>query len=434
MEKNKGQVLVGAIILLAVLAIIVPAMVMYIRNETKWSMKQAQNSNAFQLVEGALDRGYQKVTESTATWTAIKNGQALTGFDLSTPTAYTDLDGGSYTIGITSGTETGTVVITAIARDKNLKETRALKAVYANSVMGNISIVAADGVAITGNNIQVEWGAVTSPKTVDTGGKNHPSFWSANDIQSNGVSLDTDGPGGNNCDPGTCWWWHSYQTQLPPFPAVNTEGYKDLAIGPDPANPLHDPCGNHYYQPGDWSTNCNSLVGGTYYIAGNWTNFKSAIIGNVIIMGNMEFKNGSQATVGSYAATVPPVAWKQYCNDWDYYLDNYDAPLNAISPAVPACFGSLNNTYRPTGLTKSINPAIHGFVYVGKNLSLPNGGGSDDLVHGAIVVKGTANIDSNSHCKIYYDPAVAQDILTTNYTLVRTSWQDITTPWPAALP
>lgn len=418
MKRRKGQLLVGAILLMAVLAIILPIMVMYVQNEAKWSVKQGQNTNAFQLAEGALDRGYQKVMESTQTWRAVLAGQVLPGmnFDIS----YTDLSGGTYAVSVTSGPGEQEVTIIGVGRDKMNKEVRALKGVYVNSMMDDVSIAAAKGVTMNGNNIEVEWGAVSSPQAINILTKTHPSYWSAA-----GIDLDTNGTAHPNDDANN-WWWHSYYTELPPMPSVDFAAYKSSAI--DSGN---DPCGNAYYQPGNWSTNCNSSTGKTYYIEGNWTGFKSAIVGNIIVMGNFTFSNGAQPTLGSYTATVPPTAWKQYCNDWAYYRTEYDP---ALPIATPACFGDIDNGYRPTGLTKSINPAIHGFMYVGGNLTLPNGGGSSDLLHGAIIVNGNADINSNSHCKVYYDASVASNILTTNIYLVRQSWQDTTTPWPATLP
>ena len=67
MKNRKAQVLLGVIVLLVVLAILIPTMVKYVQHEAKWSVKQGQNTNAFQLAEAAVDRGYQKIAESTAT-------------------------------------------------------------------------------------------------------------------------------------------------------------------------------------------------------------------------------------------------------------------------------------------------------------------------------------------------------------------------------
>jgi len=245
--------------------------------------------------------------------------------------------------------------------------------------------------------------------------KSHPSYWSAA-----AIDKDTNGGDQENCDKPNCWWWHSYYTALPPMPKISPASYRQAA-----KDAGTDPCGNLYYQSGSYSGNCDSLNGKTYFVEGNWTGFRSAIIGNIYVMGNFTFKNGSQGTVGAYNAKLPPEAWKQYCNDWAYYRSEFDS----APPASPACFGSLNNSYRTTGITIPIDPAIHGFLYVGGNLTLPNGGGSDDLLHGVIMVMGIADINSNSHCRIYYDPEVAASIMTTNITLSRQSWQDTTAQW-----
>ncbi|OGS12691.1 MAG: hypothetical protein A2234_03045 [Elusimicrobia bacterium RIFOXYA2_FULL_58_8] len=420
MRKRHGQLLVGAILLVAVLAIIIPVMVMYVQNEAKWSVKQGQNTNAFQLAEGAVDRGYQKVIESTQTWKQIQDGQAIPCMSFNC--SFTDLSGGTYAVSVTSGPNSGEVTIVGVGRDKMNKEVRALRAVYANQILNNISIQADNGVSMNGNNIQVEWGAVSSPKTISILSKTYPSYWSAASIDK-----DTNGSTPQNCDSPDCWWWHSYYTALPPTPTVDFAAYKSSAIASG-----NDPCGRAYYQPGNFSSNCTSLTGKPYYIEGNWTSFRSAIIGSVIVRGNLSFHNGGNPQVGAYAATVPPAAWKQYCNStaWAYYRATYDS----VPPASPPCFGNINYSYNATGVTKVINPGVHGFMYVGGNLTLPNGGGCSDLLHGSMIVAGIADIGSNSHCRIYYDPVVAINILTANLNLVRQSWQDVTTAWPAALP
>ncbi|HAH32464.1 MAG TPA: hypothetical protein DCL44_09160 [Elusimicrobia bacterium] len=428
MKKKKGQILVGVIVLLVVLAILVPVMVNYVQNEAKWSVKESQNTNAFQLAESSVDRAYQKIVESTATWAALQSGEQLTGYMFDT--VYSDLAGGTYTISITSGPLTQQATIIGIGRDKQNKEVRALKVVYGNSVLSDTSIAAANGVLMSGNGIQVEWGAIASPKEVNMYDKTHPSFWSAAGIKNGSHAsdyADTNGATPPNCDSPDCWWWHSYNTTLPPMPTINFEAYKSSAIAAG-----NDPCGRAYYQAGNFSSNCTSTAnpGKTYYIEGNWTGFNSAIIGNVIVRGNLTYSNGAQPSVHEHAV-VPPTAWKQYCNDWDYYRSEFDS-----TPAAdPPCLGGLSDSYRVSGVTYAIDAGIHGFVYVGGDFTIPNGGGSSDLIHGAIVVNGTANIDCNSSdCRIYYDPDVASNIMTTTVNLTRQSWQDSSRSWPSTLP
>lgn len=417
MRRRRGQLLVPALLLLLVLAIIIPIMVFYVQNEARWSAKQGQNTNAFQLAEAAVERGYQKVTESTTTWAAIQAGQTLAGFNLDTP--YNDLGSGSYAVSITKGSDPQTVAIIGIGRDSNLKEVRALEVVYVNSLVdGSVGIIAAGGVAMSGANVNVEWGSIVSPKTISIGSKKHPYYWSASSID-----LDANGPTPPNCDQPNCWWWRSYDSQIPPMPSIDFGAYQSSA-----AASLTDSCGNSYYRDGSYDkhtfNNCTDTGGHTYYVTGNWDDFKSAVAGNIIVLGNLNFANGGQATLPAYNAQIPSTAWRQYCNDWATYKSNYD-------PGTPySSCPSPSSGYAPASLTKSIDPAIHGLVYVGGDLTIPNGGGNSDLIHGVFIVQGAADINANSHAHVYYDSLIAANIQTTVILLTRQSWKDVVRQWP----
>ena len=193
MKNRKGQILLGVIALLVVMAILIPAMVKYIQNESKWSEKERENINAFQLAESSVDRAYQKLVESTTTWAALKNGQIPAGFNFDT--VYSDMDGGTYTISITSGPGLEQATIIGVGRDKQKKETRALKVVYGNASISNSAILALQGITLDGSNEQVEWGCVMAPGSIDPNGRNHPQFYSASSIigkDENPAQLNTD--------------------------------------------------------------------------------------------------------------------------------------------------------------------------------------------------------------------------------------------------
>ena len=426
MRQRRGQLLVGVLILMLVLAIIVPTMVTYLQNEAKWSVKQGQNSNAFQLAEAAIDRGYQKLTESTGTWKNLQTtGASIQNFRFDK--AYNDLPGGSYAIAISSGPSLESATVIGVGRDRNLKETRSLKVVFSNSVMGNAAIQAADGVTMSGKNVDVEWGSIISPKTVDIGNKLHPAYYSAASVIVNGTTF---GPSDSHCDSPNCWWWKSYYSGVPTTPPIDFISYQSsaaasLATGCTVGSGKSKTTLN-YYTDGNVDGSCTDLSGKTFYVTGNWTNFDGKIVGNVIVLGNLSYQNGTLTTITNYAATVPPTAWKNYCNDWASY--------QAYDPAAvgqPACFGSINSSYQASGVTYTIGPTMKGFMYVGGDLSLPNGGGNSGILHGCIIVEGNADVNTNSHGRIYYDHTVAAQILTTRIVLTRLSWQDIVLEWPS---
>ncbi|MDD5627488.1 MAG: hypothetical protein PHU21_00370 [Elusimicrobia bacterium] len=431
MAKRRGQLLVGVLLLLMLLALIVPAMVSYIQSESRWTVKQGQSANAFQLAEAAVDRGYQKVTESTGVWKSLQQGIPITNYHFDR--SYDELEGGSYAIDVSSGPGEQSVTITGIGRDKRRKEVRALQVVYANASMGNSAIEAANGVTMSGSNVDVEWGSIMSPKTIDVGDKLHPAYYSASNIIVDGTNY---GPTDAHCDSPNCWWWKSYWSGVPPIPPIDFGSYQSSAAasGYAPYPACYTGSGKSkakisYYTVGDLSpTSCTDLSGNTYYVTGSWNNFDGAIAGNVIVLGNLSFQNGSLNTIPTYAARVPGTAWKNYCNDWASY-QAYDSGASG----QPACFGSLNNTYKATGVTYDIGPAVHGFMYVGGDLSLPNGGGNSGILHGVIVVNGRADVNTNAHGRIYYDDSIAANILVTKIELSRQSWQGVLLPWPASL-
>jgi hypothetical protein len=427
MSKRRGQMLVGVLLLMMILAIIVPAMVTYLQNEAKWSVKQGQNSNAFQLAEAAVDRGFQKLTESTSTWKSLQGGESIPYFRFDR--SYEELPGGSYAVAISSGPDLETATVIGIGRDRNRKEVRALKVVFANASMGNAAIQAAKGVTMSGKNVDVEWGSIISPKTIDIGNKLHPAYYSAAGVIVNGTTY---GPNDAHCDSPNCWWWKSYYSGVPAMPPINFGAYQSSASasGATGCTTGHGKSATtlNYYTNGNVDGSCTDLSGKTFYVTGNWDNFDGKIVGNVIVLGNLSYQNGNLTTLTPYGAVVPATAWKNYCNDWAAY-QAYDS--NAAGQ--PACFGSINSTYRASGVTYTIAPTVHGFMYVGGDLSLPTGGGNSGILHGSIVVNGNADVNTNSHGRIYYDDGVASRVLLTRVMLTRQSWQDVVLAWPSGL-
>ena len=417
MKNEKGQILVVVLLILVIAATLVPVMVLYTMRQSNWTNGQTRSTHAFHLAESGIEKGYYEISVATLTWVNLQKGTLISGFQCDT--AYTDVTGGRYCVSITSGPSTQEATITSIGIDSMSKQVRAIQAVYANSVLSNIGIQAANGVDMSGNNDNVEWGAIVSPKAITINSKSHPTYWSAGSIDK-----DTNGASPPNCDQPNCYWWHSYYSNIPPMPAIDFSFYKSSAIASGT-----DPCGYKYYIPASstpWTNNCNDSSGKPRYVEGDWTSYSSAIVGTIIITGSMSWSNGSQPSVTSYNATLPPQAWKQYCNDWSAYT--------AYDGSFP--FSGCTTTptgYQRTGITSNISPSIHGLLYVGGNFSIPNGGGNSDLLHGVIIIQGTANISTNSHGHIYYDQNAASNVQTTTILLSRQSWQDVLVGWPSGL-
>ncbi len=446
MIKKKGQIMIGAILLLVILAVLVPAMVRYVQNEARWSTKQGQNSNAFQLAEAALDRGYQKVTESTNTWVTIQAGTQLTGFKFDT--SYTELSGGSYAISITSGPGSQVVTIVGVGRDKNQKEVRALQAVYANSPLGANAIQSGNTLSLSGSN-EVEWGSVVSANQITIPvATNHPQFYSAANI----VGKDSNGSTPPNTD---SVQWYSYYSAIPPAPYIDFDFYKSSAIATgtcisesaaDQAlgctNSGISACGASGWSGGgdhDCSTGAASKAckGYAWYIncptngITITSNNNSWLTGTMIVIGNLTVQ--ASAASGTESPKLPQIAWKQYGNDWAYYLTNFG---NGCSPAentvVPSFPGLTSSHLSPVACTKTLsNVLLHGFLYVSGNASFQSGGVAR-VIGGAYIV-GSTSVAAGGYI-VYSDPLVSQNLITTRLVLSRASWQDSLLGWPPALP
>lgn len=458
LKNESGVLLVGVIVMMIVLAIIIPAMVSYVQNESRWTIKESRNVLAFQLAEAAIDRAFRKVSESTMTWKGIQDASFPAGYMFNQ--SYTDVgvSGGSYTIGLSSGPEKNEVTIIGIGRyilNKSTAEVRAIKAIFINAPLGDIAIRSNSTVSLTGTNAIVHWGAVISPKAITqslsqgTFGK-YPQYYSASS-----VSMDPKGASGQpNCDYPKCHQWWSYKKDIPADPGIDTADYLDDAnvvnAGcPSGGSPAASPAGSCYF-PGSqtWGANntpCSSMTGlydcdndRTIYIEGNLTVTAGIYIkGNLIVTGSVNLPNGLAGLGDNIDATLPRKAWMQYGNAWD---DIYKLAKDDDSPAVywdterPDAFPGISSDHMgPANRVLKLDKVmVNGFFYVGSNLTQGSGGG-DEKILGAMYVGGTVNVETNNF-SVYYQEAAGEAIKTTQILLSRKSWLDLhNRPWPDGL-
>jgi len=426
--NRRGQILPGAIAMLVVLAVMVPAMVMWVQRETVFASKQSMNTTAFHLAEAAGEKAYLYISLSTITWTQIQAGQSQPDYRFDK--SYTDIEGGTYAISITSGPASEQVTIITVGRDRYNKETRALKIVYSNSILGDTAIYAGQGVRIAGG-ANVEWGAVMSPATIDATARNHPQFWSASQITGKDTNANP-----ANCDSPGCCQWHSFSKNLPTPPDIDFDFFRSSAAA-STGCPDHNGArgktlagvaspGSCYYTSADnWD---NTTSGKTIFIEGDLTVKSPGMFhtGTMIVKGNVNLPNGVWGA-GTATMTMPNKAWKQYCNDWAKYL-TYDT--TCPHPNFPG----INSTYTAPVVTKvSSKLAVNGFIYVGGNFNNGGGGGGGSDIYGVLYTIGTSTLSAASTIDFYYNGSAANGIVTTNVSLTRSSWQNDTRGWPAGL-
>ena len=416
--RRDGQVLPGAVALLVILLVMVPSIVFWIQREAIFSAKQSENTIAFHLAEAGVEKAYLFISQSTITWTALQAGTAQDDYRFDK--AYTDIPGGKYAISIGSGPGTQQVTIISVGKDARNRETRALRVVYTNSVMGDTAIYAGQGVRIAGGT-NVEWGAVMSPATIDATGRNHPQYWSASQIT--GKDTNANPP---NCDSPACCQWHAYQANLPTPPSLNFDFYRTSAAATAGCPAGGTPAGSCYYS-GSVANWDNTTAGKTIFIEGDLSVKSPGMFhtGTLIVMGNINLPNGVWGK-GNVAMSMPNTAWKQYCNDWAAY--------QAFDAGAPAAFPGLNSTYTSGAITvNSTKISVNGFLYVGGNFNNGGGGGGNSDVYGVLYAVGTSTLSAASPIDFYYNGSATSNLVTTNVSLIRSSWKDELTGWPPGL-
>lgn len=423
----RGQILVGVILVLMALLIMVPALVTWVQQESKISVKDKKSATAFNLAQAAVERGMWKLKSSTSTWSTASVGTVIPGYDFDV--TYTDVPGGSYRIRFEEGTLNGSTVVTVWGegRDDARKEIRSIKAVYQNmSIPG--AIIAGGNLSQSGTSV-VHWGPVMAMGPITISGsalttgyprklsKQYVSPWDSSVNPPNTDSLE---------------WWSDYD--VPELPVFDFTAMKSSAIATNTYN-----CG------GIWNasvanqilcntgcTVCNIRGMANDSRAANnyiWYWDQDVIIngtgikGTTIVRGNMTL-NGPDVGNSNINMRIPYGAWREYQKVDDAAANEYPGDNGYQSVKNEYQIGS--NSGAEGGATGS-DLGFNGFVYIGGDITMQSG--SDADVYGAVWVVGNwISLDNNI---IFFNDQL--NVPTLNVVLVRQSWQEVTpdtTAWP----
>lgn len=464
MKNSKGQILAGAVLLLTVLLILVPAVIYWVQNESHWGVSEEQTTTAFDLADAAVQRGYWEVHSSTITCAEALAGQTIAGYNFDT--TYTDMPGGSYRIKISSS---GTNLITVIGegRDSRKKQVRAIQGVFENETV--YSPLMAQGMISWGKGLGVYWGPIMSQGNLQLT-SDYVANWYFPQLYAKGdVIGTTNNPRDTNwpLPPSTdgLTWWANYQ-YVPPLPVLDFAELRSSAAATNTLNvygckdstpvgnwDLRSSCtssGNHNTHFGDsynyklgaknqpnnsyvWYWDGDLTLSGAY--CGNSPcNESTGLYGTVIVRGNLTVDTPGEY---SYVGHVPTNAWVQ---EQKLTKTAYDTSASGEYPADLGLHDS-NSTFK-FGTDSWTQPAgggsgwvstvgIRGFTYVGGNLVI------DQFMdfNGAVWVNGSvvANNGSNTaFCAIYYNDQIS--LPTLNVVLVQQSWKEISpstlSSWP----
>lgn len=433
---SSGQILVGVVVALLMIAIFVPMIVNYVREEARWSTKQKRTTSAFHLAEAAVDRGIWKLTESDENWTDAKDGNDITGYE--NDVEYTDVAGGLYRILFSSGPNSGEVTVLGTGRDTSTKEVRAVQAIYTKAAI-NAGLQVEGGMDYR-PNMEVHWGPVVNYTSINQSPSDYfPRKYSKGQITGRDTVNDS-----VNTD--TLEYW-AFNTDLGTPPQVDLDHYKTVAkasvipvdngVGSitqiKSGSPLAiaSPTGSGYFslltggensgasglrfddKSGNVSPNAYRFQNSTSVIyidgtSGQETQMtsKSYLQVNAMIVAGHDLDCNAD-DFDNFNATVPANAALEYQHA---SLSSYTWP-GKTAPGPGNCCYDIDNL------------AGHGFFYVGGDMS--NAGGGTTFI-GVVDVIGTITMNTVT---IYYDSAIASGIKLKAGSPRRISWKEIKTTW-----
>lgn len=439
-RRARGQTLVMVLLILSVTAIMIPAIVFWLRSEAKWSVKESRNTVAFNLADGAVERGMWKLKSSTSTWDAAAKGTLIAGYN--NDLTYSDMPGGYYRIKFSSGPSAGRVTVIGEGKDTSSNEIRAVQVVFQNSSVPGAVI--ARGVITWANAFSAHWGPIMSQNNINITDANAAQDYFPRKLSkqvvtcnSKGYARDTNGLDPPNTD--GVEWWSGYN--VPDLPVLDFEAMKSSAIATNTYNiygckktgaswdgrsscsinvtPHAQHFGNPWYHP-------LARKNYTWYwdsdvtLAGSTGDDGCGIWGTVICRGNLTLATGDNY---SYTGHVPPEAWMEYGkitkSGGDTSTKN-QYPADDGYQKSRSTFGFGSETWTGGPIAGNTDIGIRGFIYCGGNLDIE---GPLDI-NGAVWVEGTVSKAVGSErCVIFFDDTL--NVPSLNVVLVRKSWAEI---------
>ncbi|MBI4368868.1 MAG: hypothetical protein HY547_01420 [Elusimicrobia bacterium] len=431
-QNSPGIALVSILICLMILLISVPAIVNWIFEDTRQSVKIQKSTLAYNLAEGAIDRGMWKLKSSTSSWADAINNVVISNYNFDK--TFDDLAGGYYRVKFASGPSTNQVTIYGEGKDLDSKEIRSIECVVENTIIN--SSLLSEGTLYLKNHLGIiNWGPIIAHENLDMTDSQSASRYFPRKFSKQVV----DGHGGyprdeNGLDPpntDNVEWWSDYD--VPDLPllqfntmrssaeangTLNVYRYWDSKVGSWVTGAAASP----YFEDSDSYTNSqNDLI---WYWDGN-VEFTDTIgiKGNVIIRGNMTV---SGTSVLNYTGSVPPNAWKEYQKQDTALASEYPADngLGAVNSTFN--FGSESwNAGAIYGVSdvpgaSDTDIGFKGFVYVGGNLNFS----SHVDINGAAWVVGTVDrTQGTGKIYVYYDNNL-KNIPVSNISLAIISWEE----------
>ena len=459
--RQSGQILAGVVMVILLLMVVVPAMVRWVQNEAKLSVKDQQSTGAFNLAEAAIERGVWALKASTGSWARARDGEVTAGYDFDV--TYRDIPGGSYRIRFSTASG-GRVQIDGEGRDALNKETRAIRALYANRALPGPMLTS--GIMTYSGAFECHWGPVMAQNNITISGnaatEYFPRKFSKQVVQGTaGQPRDTNGLTAPNTD--GVEWWSDYA--VPALPTLDFATMRTSAAANGTLNyyngwasshtltgystPLanHGSCckagsaaahpaphSDHFFDSNHHPLSKANLIwywDGNLTLTGNNGNcHRMGLYGTLIIRGNLNIETGD---CYAFTGPVPATAWMEYARIKTAQVDSatanqYPADNGYQQNRLTFSHGSETWTGGPPSADTDVG--LRGFIYVGGNFTIVQNAKSDFA--GVIWVNGNVtNQNSGERSLVFYDSTL--DVPVLNVILTRDSWQEVSpsaVAWP----
>lgn len=245
-DSSRGQILVAVVLAMVALLIMVPALVQWVRQEAKLSVKDRKSTTAFNLAQAAVDRGFWKAKSSTGTIAMALAGTPIAGYEFDV--TYGDLPGGTYRVKLSSAPNKS-ILIVGEGRDSANKETRAVSATFQNRTL--YSPLLATGDVSYKKGVSIFWGPIMSQGNIRL--DNTTAQWyfpqkyaKASVVGTGGNPRDTTFPLPPNTD--NVEWWANYR-YVPELPILDFVSLRSSAAATNTLNVYGCTNGTHYTNP-----------------------------------------------------------------------------------------------------------------------------------------------------------------------------------------
>jgi len=433
LKKSEGFALVGVILLSVCLLILTGALVQWIRQESRVSVKQQKSTLAFHLAEAAIDRGRWKLQESNSIWDQTGQGTPLTNYNFDK--AYKDIVGGQYAIRITSvSNNSDQRIIEGVGRDSSTKEVRRIYAIAERQTLD--SAIWSGGEVELKKNSEVHWGPIKSQTDIELeqsqADAGFPRMYSRGKIEL--IDENSNPPNTDNVQ-----YWAFFD--VPPRPLIDFNALKSSAQ----ANGTYFPEGDTWEDayPGSPNFDCDKDPcknneatylpkiddGLIWYFEKDFKLKKGTFVTGVVVTMKQFKVEGDVECKGYYSAAPPANAWMEYrkidtsaADQW--YADAGGGPPSTLSANFT--WQSSGSPLKRDGIAKGV--CFRGFVYAKEEFEIKK----ETIVHGMIIVE-KDEVENSKSTIVFYDKDAGKNVTIARTTVNIVVWREQPGAWPPGL-